>query len=65
VLALVAVHRFFQLNSTSKALEHGLECAAQLLLADLRSPLRWIALLEGQVAADFAASGGVAQAPTW
>jgi len=56
---LVLFNRFFQPDIDIEALEH----VSNVLLssaADLRPPLRWIALLEGQVPLDFAASGGVA-----
>ncbi|NQV10667.1 MAG: dihydroorotate dehydrogenase-like protein [Cyanobacteria bacterium] len=56
---LVLFNRFFQPDIDIEALEN----VSNVLLssaADLRPPLRWIALLEGRVPLDFAASGGVA-----
>jgi dihydroorotate dehydrogenase (fumarate) len=55
---LVLFNRFYQPDIDIDTLEHR----PNLLLstaADLRLPLRWIALLHGRVPLDFAASGGL------
>jgi dihydroorotate dehydrogenase (fumarate) len=55
---LVLFNRFYQPDIDIDSLEHR----PNLLLstaADLRLPLRWIALLHGRVTLDFAASGGI------
>ena len=57
---LVLFNRFYQPDIDIETLEH----LPNLLLsspADLRLPLRWIALLHGRVPVDFAASGGISQ----
>ncbi|MCT0200379.1 dihydroorotate dehydrogenase-like protein [Synechococcus sp. CS-1325] len=55
---LVLFNRFYQPDIAIETLEHQ----PNLLLsgpADMRLPLRWIALLHGRVSIDFAASGGL------